>query len=670
MEMTSRPKHVRPWPHEGVAFSVSLSPLAGVGRVALVASLVLASCVQPARLVRSDAERVLATTTINAPNPAEPGAYQVASFTYGSGTDRRRAAFRDSVTVRTRSVNGTPFLRGIDGKSAKKRWKYWGFNERALPVNGRVWYPVGEGSFPLVLIVHGNHSMKEYSDPGYEYLGRHFASRGYITVSVDENFLNGGIRGENDARGWMLLKHLEAWRTIATDSASPVRGKVDMSRIALMGHSRGGEAVAVAAGFNQLAHYPDDARVRFDFGFDIRTIIAIAPVDGQYRPADRLPPVRGVNYFVMHGSHDADVSVFSGQRTFLRADVTDSGVVKAALYVYRANHGQWNTVWGDNDVGPAGWLLNKRSLLTGDEQRRIGLLFFTGFLEMTLRDQRAYEPMFRDYRTVGSWLPPTMYVSSYRDARTRVIADYEEDVNVATGSVPGVQIAAQGLATWREGAMNGRAWGNPSFESHTAVLGWTAQTDSTADSLRAWYAVRMPAERVAALGLEGRSALTFAMVDLGQRPSLLNPSDTASPPPPGATPTRAAPDSSGRRGKARTRSPKPAAPGDLPADSIRVDLTVALELADGRVAALPLSAVAALRPPLTIRLYKYKWVEKRITGSPRDHEYVLQRVEIPFARFAEVLPGFAPEEVRGVRFRFDRTPAGTILLDDVGFTLR
>jgi hypothetical protein len=469
----------------------------------------------------------------------------------------------------------------------------------------------------------------------------------------------------------MLLKHLEAWRTIATDSASPVRGKVDMSRIALMGHSRGGEAVAVAAGFNQLSHYPDDARVRFDFGFDIRTIIAIAPVDGQYRPADRLPPVNGVNYFVMHGSHDADVSVFSGQRTYLRTDVSDTNVVKAALYVYRANHGQWNTVWGDNDVGPAGWLLNKRSLLTGDEQRRIGLLFFTGFLEMTLRDQRVYEPMFRDYRTVGSWLPPTMYVSSYRDARTRLIADYEEDVNVATGSAPGVQIGAQGLATWREGAMNGRAWGNPSFDSHTAVLGWTAQTDSTADSLRAWYAVRMPAERAPGFALTERSALTFGIVDIGTRPSLLNPADTLTPPAPGTQPAR---DSTARRGGARAQpkpKPKPKTEAtDLPADSIRVDLTVALELADGRVAALPLSAVAALRPPLTIRLYKYKWVEKKITGSPRDHEYVLQRVEIPFARFAAVLPGFAPEEVRGVRFRFDRTPAGTILLDDVGFTLR
>jgi hypothetical protein len=49
--------------------------------------------------------------------------------------------------------------------------------------NARVWYPDGEGVFPLVLIVHGNYIMSRYSDPGYEYLGRSLASRGYFIAS-------------------------------------------------------------------------------------------------------------------------------------------------------------------------------------------------------------------------------------------------------------------------------------------------------------------------------------------------------------------------------------------------------------------------------------------------------------------------------------------------------
>ena len=631
-----------------------------------------AACIQPARLVKSDADRVLAAVTLDAPNPGVPGSYEVRRFHYGSGTDRRRPEFRDSVLVRTRSVNATPFVRGIDKNEAKKRWRYWGFTEKALPLNGRVWYPVGDGPFPIVLIVHGNHNMKEYSDPGYAYLGELFAGRGFITVSVDQNFINGAMRTENDARGWLLLKHLEAWRGMEADAAFPLRGKVDLENVALIGHSRGGEAVAVASGFNRLSHYPDDARVTFAFGFGIRAVIAIAPVDGQYRPADRLPPVRGVNYLVVHGSHDSDVSTFIGQRTYLRADVSDPAAVKASLYIYRANHGQFNTVWGDNDVGPAGWLLAKRSLLTGEEQRNIGRVFFSGFLEMTLHGRREYEPMFRDYRSVGGWLPKTMYVSSFSSGGERLLATYEEDIDVTTGSAQGARIEGRGLATWREGVMATRATARgANFESNTAVIGWSAPRDTSTppDPMRAWYSIDVPEAMRRIAPLTGRTALTFEIVDVGERPSPLSPADTAAPLAPGDAKDTAAVARKPEKPAAKPKSARPR-PAELPADSIRVDLTVDLVMADGRAASVPLSAVAALRPPLTIRLFKYGYVERKLTGPPRDHEYVMQRVEIPFARFAEAFPGFDPAAVRAVRFRFDRTPAGTILLDDVGFETR
>lgn len=628
--------------------------------------LLAAACAQPPRLVVSDADRVLRGVTLDAPNPAEPGPYAVARFHYGSGTDRRRAAYRDSVTVRTRPVNATPFLRGIDAKLLKDRWRYWGFDASALPLNGRVWHPVGDGPFPLVLIVHGNHDMKAFSDPGYAWLGEHLASRGYIAVSVDENFLNGGIRTENDARGWLLLKHLEAWTRLASDPAFPLQGKVDLSRIALMGHSRGGDAVAIAAGFNRLTHYPDDARIRFDFRFAIRTVIAIAPVDGQYTPADRLPPVRGVNYFVMHGSHDSDVSTFIGQRTYLRADVRDPGVVKAALYVYRANHGQWNTVWGDNDVGQRGRWLAKRSLLTGDEQRAVGKVFFTGFLEMTLRGQQAYEPMFRDYRTVGGWLPPTLYVSQFASGDEQVVASYEEDIDV-TSATAGTRISAQGLSQWREGNIPTRAAvRGPTFETNAAYLGWAAPRDTTAapDPDRAWYEVGVPA---GILGTGSRVVFSLSQVATLQGP--LNPRDTLTPPDSaGGRPASRADGRSARPGIAerRRRAAEAARRATLPADSLRVDFSVELLTTDGRRATVPLSEVVALRPPLTIRLYRHAMIERKLTGDPRDHEYALQRVEIPFARFVTALPGLAPAQVRAIRFRFDRTRAGTILVDDVG----
>ena len=104
----------------------------------------------------------------------------------------------DSVSITTDPVDASKL---VDlGSSAKSRNDYWGFSPDSFPINGRVWYPDGEGPFPLVLVVHGNHNMKDFSDPGYDWLGELLASRGYILTSVDMNFINGGIRGENELR--------------------------------------------------------------------------------------------------------------------------------------------------------------------------------------------------------------------------------------------------------------------------------------------------------------------------------------------------------------------------------------------------------------------------------------------------------------------------------------
>ena len=101
-----------------------------------------------------------------------------------------------------------------------------------------MWYPEGDGPFPVVLVVHGNHNPRDFSDPGYAYLGQLLASRGYIVTSVDMNFINGGIRGENDGRGWLLLKHLDAWKEFGERDDTPFTGKVDLQRVGLIGHSR------------------------------------------------------------------------------------------------------------------------------------------------------------------------------------------------------------------------------------------------------------------------------------------------------------------------------------------------------------------------------------------------------------------------------------------------
>jgi dienelactone hydrolase len=621
--------------------------------LAVPAPLVLTACVAPLKLARDDSPVVLARHELAAPDPSEPGPFAVRTLYYGSGTDQRRPEFRDSVTLRTPTVDGSK-LASVPGPAGKEREKYWGFGFNKMPLNGRVWYPDGQGPFPLVLVVHGNHNMREFSDPGYAYLGQLLASRGFILASVDENFLNGGIRGENDARGWMLLQHLRQWRRFNDSTGSPFAGKVDLRRIALMGHSRGGEAVAVAAAFNRLKHYPDDATVRFDFAFDIRALVAIAPVDGQYRPADKPTPLTNVNYLLIHGSHDGDVSTFSGLTQYERIRFTnDQPWFKSAIYVYRANHGQWNTVWGNKDNGPrSGRHLDLRGLLPPEDQRRFAEVFLTSFLEATLNDRREYLPMFRDHRVAAGWLPKTMYVTRFQESDFRAAADFEEDVDVTTGSAAGVTLAADSLSSWKEAPVPFRS--RNSTMAHNAVwLGWNnrvAGDDTTRRGRPARYTMSLGDSVRTAWGVGRESALVLSLAPTDQVPApRAAPRDT----------TRA--DSAARRPAPRRPPRRPSAP-----DTTAFDLSVEIEDAEGVTARLPLSRYGAIRRPLETYIYRRRGRDQQRFANL--YELVLQTYVVPLADFAAATPSLDPGRLAAVRLVFDRTPAGTVVLDNLGFS--
>lgn len=618
-------------------------------------SLVLATaCLQaPLKVSPDDSGVVLSRLSLTLPDPSQRGPLAVRRLYYGNGTDRHRPEFRDSVTLRTATVDGSKLAAAPDPGQAKVRRKYWGFDFSKLPVNGRVWYPEGPGPYPLVLIVHGNHNMKEFSDPGYGYLGELLASRGFILASVDENFLNGFMRGENDARGWMLLKHLEAWRTFNDSAGSPLFGKVDMGNIALMGHSRGGEAVAVAGLFNRLTHYPDDANVRFNFGFGIKSLVAIAPVDGQYRPAEKGTPLVDYNYLVMHGTHDGDVSTFNGLAQYERVRFSGRGdYFKSAFLVYRANHGQWNTVWGSTDGGERSRrYLDLRSFITQADQRRFAEVVITAFLESTLKGQEGYLPLFRDHRAAGAWLPRTMYITRFQESAFRTIADGEDDVDVTTAG-SGARASGDSLATWKEAAVPFRNRGGT--QAHNAVtLGWNnriAGDDTTRRGTPASYTITLGDSLRAALRPGREGTLVFSLAPLEAKPGPRQP------------PRDTTRKDSTTRGARPRRPPAPKAGRD----STPMDLSIVVEDAGGRRASVALSRYGPVRRPLESYVYRRRNRDKDRFANP--WEIVLQTYVIPLRDFEAVTPGFEPAQLRAITWRFDRTEAGTVLLDNVGLS--
>lgn len=613
--------------------------------LAVAAVVSLAGCRGSMPLEESDAPVVLAHQALEAPDPGRPGPHAVRTLYYGSGTDRNRPEYRDSVTLVTDSVDASKL---IDlGDQASERNRYWGFTPEGFPINARVWYPDGDGPFPLVLVVHGNHNPRDFSDPGYDYLGELLASRGYILASVDMNFVNGGIRGENDARGWLLLKHLEAWRGFARDADSPFRGRVDMTRIALMGHSRGGEAVGHAAAFNRLDRYPDDASLTFDFGFDIRGVVAIAPVDGQYLPTGRPVPVEDVSYLTFHGSHDGDVTSFHGLRQYDRVTFTEPAPLrfKAAVYVYRANHGQWNSVWGAHDNGPrSGRILDLDALMPGEDQRRFAEVYVSAFLEATLRDDPRYLPLFRDHRVAGGWLPPTMYVTRFEAAGFEPLASFEEDIDVTTGSVPGVTLEGEGLSVWREDELllrsSNRNNTSASQANQAVWLGWNrrgAEAGAPAPS----FTVGLPEGLARSRGIGPASTLHLLLTGTERIP-----------PPPGDRP----------RGERRDAERDEDEEGD---EKPPVALSVEVEDASGRTARLDLDRYGPLRRPLETWILRRRDLEKE--RFERHWELMLQSYAIPVRDFVDAAPGLDPSRLTAVRLVFDRAEAGEVVLDDLGF---
>lgn len=620
------------------------------------AAFLLGGCRSALQLTPSDADVVLAQRTLEEPDPGQPGAYTVRTLYYGSGTDQNRPEYRDSVSIQTESVDASKL---VDlGGAARERNEYWGFTPEEFPLNARVWYPEGDGPFPLALVVHGNHDMRDFSDPGYDYLGELLASRGIILASIDMNFINGGIREENDGRGWLLLKHLEAWNGFNDDPSNPFAGMVDMSRLAVMGHSRGGEAAPVAVAFNRLSRYPDDASLEFDFDFDIRAAVSIAPVDGQYLPTGRPLPIENVDYLVFHGSHDGDVTSFHGLRIWDRLRFTDGeDHFKSAIYMYRANHGQWNSVWNSFDNGPrSARILDLRYLVPPADQRRFAELYVTAFLEASLKDDRRWLSMFRDHRVVGEWLPESMYITRMQHSSFRALADFEEDVDVTTGSMPGVTLRGDSLDTWREETLllrsSNRANTSASQANQALRLAWNnrlAGADTTRHGPTATFEIAVPSSVIGEWQVGAGHALELSLSATERIPGPRRA--------PGDDENDENDEESGNESGERGERPDPDAPKPP------VDLSIQVEDASGRTASVPLSDYGPIRRPLEIHILR------RTDQETRDPtEMVLQSYHIPLSDFAAVESDLDLSSLRAVRLVFDRAAAGEVLLDAIGFS--
>ncbi len=391
----------------------------------------------------------------------------------------------------------------------------------------------------------------------------------------------------------------------------------------------------VSAVFNRLPYYPDNARVAFDYNFAIRSVIAIAPVDGQYKPAGISTRLQDVNYFALHGSMDGDMRSFHGSRVFERARFTGNEYrFKATLYIQGANHGQFNTVWGRYDAGiQYSRFLNLKSIMPPQDQQRIAKVFMSAFLDATLLGRREYIPVFRDYRAGRAWLPQCIYLQEFEDSTCQFVSTYEEDIDLTTTTLPGGKLSGVNLSDWKEKEI-GIKWGT--LDTRAVYLGWNpAEFPGEAS-----YTVTLPET---GLTTDSESVLVFALADAKDKPGKRDQVE--------GSPDKEKADKDSKKEEEESKEPRQP-----------VDLTLEVTDRAGAGAQLPLSRCAFLQPQIEAQVAKAEFM-----GDSRTSEVVFRSFEFPLAWFVDVNRSLDPERLKTIRFIFNKTKKGVVILDDLGF---
>ncbi|GHJ29708.1 hypothetical protein TPA0910_41410 [Streptomyces hygroscopicus subsp. sporocinereus] len=226
------------------------------------------------------------------------------------------------------------------------------------------------GSRPLALFLHGRHDTcykpgsedgvtgdwpcADGSKPIPSHLGylrdqRLLASQGYVTVSISANGINAQDWQAEDAgaqaRSSLVRQHLAHWADWAAHRSSApavVRkaAKADLSRVLLVGHSRGGEGVNRAA-MDSL--YPPPAAedgYRGPVRWKVRGTVLIGPTIFGQNPVADVPSVT-----LLPGC-DGDVSDLQGEN-FVDGTrgISRGTALHSAVYLVGANHNYFNSEW-------------------------------------------------------------------------------------------------------------------------------------------------------------------------------------------------------------------------------------------------------------------------------------------------------------------------------------
>lgn len=267
----------------------------------------------------------------------------------------------------TVSIDGSSYdVRGTVYYPAEDDGKVQPFHKRLAEV----------GNVPIVFMAHGNHATyyspddrneercclrtgdvtfnpgddpnrecvkpADYGWPeipnheGYDYFQRALAKMGIVAVSVYSNQTNCKSYTATNMRqrAELIIASIAHFQSLAASPGSTFQNRIDFSRVGLMGHSRGGEAVVVVP---EIIGLPN---------VEIAGVISLAPTNaGASSGAPTKHP-----FMTILPAGDGDVSKNDGAGFY---DKAEPETFKCQVYVHRTNHNFFNRQWfNDDGLGP------------------------------------------------------------------------------------------------------------------------------------------------------------------------------------------------------------------------------------------------------------------------------------------------------------------------------
>jgi hypothetical protein len=285
------------------------------------------------------------------------------------------------------------------------------------------------GPRPLVLFLHGRHftcfnpdgrTTANWPCPqGYKAVPSHrgylkaqelLASQGYVTVSISANGINAQDALTVDAgaqgRSSLVRHHLAKWADWAGHGRSSAPDAVkaappaDLSKVLLVGHSRGGEGVNRAA-TDSINPPPGDTGFSGPVRWTIRGDVLIGPTIFGHNPQPDVPSVT-----FLPGC-DGDVSDLQGQMFVDQTrGISRGAALHSALYVVGANHNYYNSEWTPGQAeAPASddfWpgevpdpicAPGAATRLTADQQQAMGATYLAASARLFLARDESVLPL-------------------------------------------------------------------------------------------------------------------------------------------------------------------------------------------------------------------------------------------------------------------------------------